>query len=68
VAQLIIGGVIMKYGYGPIFAVCSVMYLVALAAVHFSIGEIGVIGRIPAAFHSSARRRDSNGDSMTDLK
>jgi ACS family hexuronate transporter-like MFS transporter len=47
VAQLIIGGVIMKYGYGPIFAVCSVMYLVALAAVHFLIGELGVIRKMP---------------------
>jgi ACS family hexuronate transporter-like MFS transporter len=48
VAQLIIGGVVMKYGYAPIFAVCSVMYLVALAAVHFLIGELGVIRKMPA--------------------
>jgi MFS transporter, ACS family, hexuronate transporter len=48
VAQLIIGGVVMKFGYGPIFAVCSVMYLVALAAVHFLIGELGVIRKPPA--------------------
>jgi ACS family hexuronate transporter-like MFS transporter len=47
VAQLIIGGVIMKYGYGPIFAVCSVMPLAALAAVHFLIGELGVIRKMP---------------------
>jgi MFS transporter, ACS family, hexuronate transporter len=47
VAQLIIAGVVMKYGYGPIFAVCSVMYLVAFAAVHFLIGELGVIRKIP---------------------
>ncbi|HVU28438.1 MAG TPA: MFS transporter [Verrucomicrobiae bacterium] len=47
VAQLIIGGVVMKYGYGPIFAVCSVMYLVAFAAVHFLIGELGIIRKIP---------------------
>ncbi|MGA2656484.1 MAG: hypothetical protein ABSH34_03090 [Verrucomicrobiota bacterium] len=47
VAQLIIGGVIMKYGYGPIFAVCSVMYLAALAAVHILIGELGVIRKMP---------------------
>jgi ACS family hexuronate transporter-like MFS transporter len=46
VAQLIIGGVVMKYGYAPIFAVCSVMYLVALAAVHFLIGELGVIRKM----------------------
>jgi MFS transporter, ACS family, hexuronate transporter len=47
VAQLIIGGVIVKYGYGPIFAVCSVMYLIAFAAVHFLIGELGVIRKMP---------------------
>jgi hypothetical protein len=43
---LIIGSVIMKYGYGPIFAVCSAMYLVALGGVHFLIGEIGVVHKI----------------------
>jgi ACS family hexuronate transporter-like MFS transporter len=53
VAQLIIGGVIMKYGYGPIFAVCSVMYLVALAAVHFFIRELGVVRTLPAAVSAS---------------
>ncbi len=46
VTQLIIGGVITKWGYAPIFAVCSVMYLIALAAVHFLIGELGVIRRV----------------------
>ena len=48
ISQLIIGGVIMKYGYGPIFAVCSVMYLAAFAAVHFLVGELGVIRKMPA--------------------
>ncbi|HVU08524.1 MAG TPA: MFS transporter [Verrucomicrobiae bacterium] len=47
IAQLIIGGVVMKYGYGLIFAVCSVMYLVAFAAVHFLIGELGVTRKMP---------------------
>jgi MFS transporter, ACS family, aldohexuronate transporter len=47
VAQLIIGGVVMKYGYGPIFAVCSVMYLIAFATVHFLIGELGIIRKVP---------------------
>jgi MFS transporter, ACS family, hexuronate transporter len=47
ISQLVICGVVMKLGYGPIFAVCSVMYLVALAAVHFLIGELGVIRKIP---------------------
>lgn len=49
IAQLIIGGVVMQYGYGPIFAVCAVMYLVALAAVHLLIGELGVVRRMPPA-------------------
>jgi ACS family hexuronate transporter-like MFS transporter len=48
VAQLIIGGVVTKYGYGPIFAVCSVMYLVALGVVHLLIGELGVIHKVPS--------------------
>jgi ACS family hexuronate transporter-like MFS transporter len=43
VAQLMIGSVVGKYGYGPIFAVCSVMYLVSLGTVHFFIRELGVI-------------------------
>ena len=51
ITQLIIGSVIMKCGYGPIFAVCSVMYLIALAGVHFLIGELGVIRKMPSATH-----------------
>lgn len=47
ITQLIIGGVVMKYGYQPIFAVCSVMYLIALGAVHFLIGELGIIREVP---------------------
>jgi MFS transporter, ACS family, aldohexuronate transporter len=46
VTQLVIGSVVMNYGYGPIFAVCSVMYLLALCAVHFLIGELGVIRNV----------------------
>jgi len=49
VAQLIIGSVVIKFGYGPIFAVCSVMYLVALGVVHILIGELGVIRKMPQA-------------------
>lgn len=52
VAQLIVGGVVTKYGYGPIFAVCSVMYLVALGAVQVLIGKIGVIRQRPVAVAS----------------
>jgi MFS transporter, ACS family, hexuronate transporter len=47
ITQLIIGGVVMRFGYGPIFAVCSVMYLIALAAVQLLIGELGVIRKFP---------------------
>ena len=43
IAQLVIGGVVMKYGYGPIFAVCGVTYLAALAVVHLLVGELGVV-------------------------
>ena len=46
ITQLVIAGVVTKYGYSPIFAVCSVMYLLALAGVHFLIGELGVIRRV----------------------
>jgi MFS transporter, ACS family, hexuronate transporter len=46
ITQLIIGSVVMTYGYGPIFAVCSVMYLVALGLVHLLIGELGVIRQV----------------------
>ncbi len=48
ITQLVIGSVVTKYGYGPIFAVCSVMYLAALASVHFLIGELGVIQQVKA--------------------
>ncbi|MBE3112968.1 MAG: hypothetical protein IMZ46_21050, partial [Acidobacteria bacterium] len=46
VTQLVIGSVVVQYGYGYIFAVCSVMYLLALVVVHLLIGELGVIRRI----------------------
>jgi ACS family hexuronate transporter-like MFS transporter len=49
ITQLLIGGVIMRYGYGPIFAVCSVMYLVALAAVQLFIRQLGVVHEAGAA-------------------
>jgi ACS family hexuronate transporter-like MFS transporter len=42
-AQLIVAGVVMKYGYEPLFYVCSVMYLVALGVVHKLIPELGVV-------------------------
>lgn len=49
IAQLVIGSVVMKFGYGPIFAACSVMYLAALGCVHFLIGKLGVAHKVPAA-------------------
>ena len=49
ITQLVIAGVVKDHGYAPIFAVCSVMYLLALAGVHFLIGELGVIRRVRAA-------------------
>ncbi|MBO0723790.1 MAG: MFS transporter, partial [Blastocatellia bacterium] len=47
VTQLVIGSVVTKYGYAPIFAGCSVMYLIALACVHLLIGELGVMHKVP---------------------
>lgn len=43
ITQLLIGNAVLHYGYGPIFTVISVMYLIALGIVHFTIGELGVI-------------------------
>ncbi|MFN0120660.1 MAG: MFS transporter [Blastocatellia bacterium] len=48
VTQLIIGRVVTTYGYAPIFAVCSVMYLLALLFVHLLIGELGRIRQVKA--------------------
>lgn len=48
ITQLMIGSVVMKYGYAPIFGVCSVMYLLALLMVHLLIGKLGVIRQVPA--------------------
>ena len=53
ITQLVIGSVVTKYGYAPIFAVCSVMYLLALLLVHLLIGELGKIRQIP--FYESKR-------------
>jgi ACS family hexuronate transporter-like MFS transporter len=46
ITQLAIGSVVTGYGYGPIFAVCSVMYLIALGFVHLFIRELGKIEKI----------------------
>jgi ACS family hexuronate transporter-like MFS transporter len=48
ITQLTIGAVVANLSFAPIFAVCSVMYLIALGGVHFLIGELGVI-RVPGS-------------------
>ena len=48
ITQLVIGKVVGGYGYAPIFAVCAVMYLLALLMVHLLIGKLGVIRQVPA--------------------
>lgn len=47
ITQLVIGKVVSGYGYGPIFAVCAVMYLLALLIVHLLIGKLGEIRQVP---------------------
>lgn len=47
VTQLVIGSVVKGYGYAPIFAVCAVMYLIALLLVHLLIGKLGEIRQVP---------------------
>jgi len=49
VTQLVIGGGVVKFGYGSIFAACSVMYLAALGVVHLLAGELGEIRKIRPA-------------------
>jgi ACS family hexuronate transporter-like MFS transporter len=56
ITQLTIGWVVQHVSFTPVFAVCSVMYLVALAAVHLLIGELGVI-QDPAGLKPGARSR-----------
>ena len=46
ITQLSIGWVVQNVSFSPIFAVCSVMYLIAFALVHLLIGELGVIQHI----------------------
>jgi len=54
ILQIYVGNHLVQYGYGPVFAICSVLYLIAFAAVHFLIGELGVIRSLP---QSAARVR-----------
>lgn len=57
IAQLIIGGVVMRYGYGPIFAVCSVMYLAALVFVQLLIPDLGVLRQTQKSEDGHTNRR-----------
>jgi len=41
ITQLTIGWVVQNLSFAPIFAVCSVMYLLAFSLVHLLIGELG---------------------------
>jgi ACS family hexuronate transporter-like MFS transporter len=49
VTQMSIGWVVQNLSFAPVFAACSVMYLVALALVHHLIGELGRIRRLAPA-------------------
>ncbi len=46
ITQLSIGWVVQNLSFAPIFAVCSVLYLLAFALVHVLIGELGVVRRV----------------------
>jgi ACS family hexuronate transporter-like MFS transporter len=41
--QLGIGWIVTHQSFAPVFATCALMYLIAFAAVHYLIGELGVI-------------------------
>ncbi|MDQ3652085.1 MAG: hypothetical protein M3458_17800, partial [Acidobacteriota bacterium] len=41
ITQLGIGWVVQNISFAPVFAACSVAYLIAFALVHILIGEIG---------------------------
>jgi ACS family hexuronate transporter-like MFS transporter len=47
VTQLVIGRAAGHGGFGPLFAFCGLLYLLAFAAVHFLAGELGVIREVP---------------------
>lgn len=49
ITQLGIGWVVANLSFAPIFAACSVMYLVAFACVYWLVGELGVIRQITPA-------------------
>jgi ACS family hexuronate transporter-like MFS transporter len=45
--QLAIGRAAQHIGFGPLFAFCGLLYLLAFMSVHFLAGELGVIRKIP---------------------
>lgn len=46
-SQIGIGRVVEKFSYAPVFAVCSIMYLLAFFVVSFLIGKLGTIRHFP---------------------
>jgi ACS family hexuronate transporter-like MFS transporter len=46
VTQWYIGWAAQNLSFAPVFAACSVMYLLALGLVHWLIGELGLIRRV----------------------
>lgn len=44
--QLAIGRIAQRASFGPLFAFCGLLYLLAFASVHFLAGELGVIRHI----------------------
>jgi MFS transporter, ACS family, hexuronate transporter len=49
ITQLTIGWVVVTFSFAPLFAACSIIYLVALGLVHVLIGELGVIRHVEPA-------------------
>lgn len=46
ITQLSIGWVVANLSFAPVFAACSVMYLIAFACVYWLVGELGVIRQL----------------------
>ncbi len=44
--QLAIGRIAERAGFGPLFAFCGLLYLLAFASVHFLAGDLGVVRQI----------------------
>jgi len=49
ITQWYIGWVVQNLSFGPVFAACSIMYLLALGLVHWLIGDLGSIRKIGRA-------------------